>query len=193
MGMKTFPILNYGFIHLNASVAIFLFPLMFTINDIITEVYGKERTKSVIKSSLLVLVVLILFSFLAVNLRPSTRFVNSEPAYDLIFKSSIRISIASLLAFALAEMMDLLIFIKLREKLGKKGLWFRNNISNFVAQFFDTAIFMVLAFYAFDKTTPENFIFLAGLIFPYWMLKNLMSVIETPFVYLGVKWLKKEI
>ncbi len=179
--------------HLNASVAIFLFPLLFTINDIITEVYGKERTKSIIKSSLLVLIALVIFSFLAVNLRPSTRFVNSEPAYDLIFKGSIRISIASLLAFALAEMMDLLIFVKLKEKLGKKGLWFRNNISNFAAQFFDTAIFMTLAFYAFDKTAPENFIFLASLIFPYWMLKNLMSVIETPFVYLGVKWLKKEV
>jgi uncharacterized PurR-regulated membrane protein YhhQ (DUF165 family) len=51
---------------------------------------------------------------------------------------------------------------------------------------------MTLAFYALDKTPADNWTFLISLIIPYWLLKCSMSVIETPFVYLGVRWLKEE-
>ena len=61
MGSKTFPVYDFGFYKLNASVAIFVVPLIFTINDIITEVYGKERTRSLIRSSLFV--ILLIFAY----------------------------------------------------------------------------------------------------------------------------------
>jgi len=190
MGGKTFVILN-GPIKLNASVAIFLMPIIFSVNDIITEVFGAERTRSVIRSGLTIIVFLVLFATLATILPPSSRFALTESAYDVIFKQSIRISLASLTAFALADFLDVLIFVKIRKTLGKKALWFRNNLSNIVSQFCDTFIFMTLAFYAFDKSPANNFAFLFSLILPYWFLKCFMSVIETPFVYLGVRWLKK--
>lgn len=190
MGGKTFPLLSTGFLKLNASVAIFVIPLIFTINDIITEVYGAERTRSIIRSGLIVIFFIFLFSLLATTLPPSTRFLNSEGAYDTIFGISARISAASLIAFALADFLDVFIFAKLRQKLGKKSLWFRNNASNFISQFIDTTVFMVLAFYALERPFTDNVSFLTSLILPYWLLKSFMSIIETPLVYLGVKWLK---
>ena len=192
MGAKTFPLFAIGTFKLNASVAIFVLPLIFTINDVITEVYGKERTRSVIRSGLLIILFILLFSLFATNLPPSSRFAASEKAYDTIFGLSARIAAASLTAFALAEFMDVFIFAKIRKLLGKRALWFRNNASNFISQFIDTSVFMFLAFYAFDKSFNNNFIFLIGLILPYWFLKCSMSVIETPLVYLGVTWLKKD-
>ena len=192
MGAKTFPLFAIGTFKLNASVAIFVLPLIFTINDVITEVYGKERTRSVIRSGLLIILFILLFSLFATNLPPSSRFAASEKAYDTIFGLSARIAAASLTAFALAEFMDVFIFAKIREKFGKKALWFRNNASNFVSQFIDTSVFMFLAFYSLDKAFGDNFPFLIGLIIPYWLLKCFMSVIETPLVYLGVNWLKKD-
>lgn len=176
----------------NGSVALLVLPLIFTINDVITEVFGRERARSVIKSSLVVIILLILFSAISVTLPPSKRFLPTEGAYDTIFGLSIRMSAASLTAFILAEFLDVLIFVKIREKLGKSKLWLRNNASNFIAQFIDTAVFMSLAFYALDKPFADNFNFLISLILPYWFLKCTMSVIETPFVYLGVSWLKHE-
>jgi queuosine precursor transporter len=71
-----------------------------------------------------------------------------------------------------------------------KSLWLRNNISNIISQFFDTGIFYIFAFYAIDKSITNNLLFLVGLIIPYWFLKCSMSIIETPLVYAGVKWLK---
>lgn len=192
MGAKTFPLIKIFGYQLNASVAIFVLPLIFTINDVITEVFGKERTRSVIRSGLFVIFLILLFLLLATNLPPSLRFQSSEEAYDKIFGLSARVAAASLTAFTLAEFLDVFIFAKLRQKMGKKALWFRNNASNFVSQFVDTTVFMFLAFYAFDKTFESNIGFLISLILPYWLLKCFMSVIETPFVYLGVKWLKNK-
>ena len=192
MGAKTFPLVNLFGYQLNASVAIFVLPLIFTVNDIIAEVHGKERARSVVRSGLLVVVGILLFSLFFTNLPPSTRFAGSEAAYDKVFGLSARIAAASLTAFALAEFADVMIFIHLRKRFGKKALWFRNNVSNFVSQFLDTTVFMFLAFYAFEKPWESNAIFLFSLILPYWMLKCFMSIIETPLVYLGVRWLKKE-
>ena len=190
MGAKTFPLVDLGFYKLNASVAIFLIPLLFTINDVIVEVHGAKRARSVVRSGLLMIGLLFGFIMLAISLPPSKRFMETEGAYDTIFGKSARISLASLTAFALADFLDIFIFSKIREKLGKNKLWLRNNASNFIAQLIDTVVFMTLAFYAFDRGFDDNAGFLLSLIIPYWFLKCSMSVIETPLVYLGVRWLK---
>lgn len=192
MGAKTFALPKIGSLQLNASVAIFVVPLIFSINDIITEVFGPERTRSIVRSGLVIIFLLLIFSILAVNLPPSMRFIENEKAYDTIFGLSARISAASLTAFAIADFMDIAIFSKIRKKLGKQKLWLRNNLSNLISQFFDTTIFMFLAFYALDKNVTDNLMFLFSIILPYWLLKTFMSVIDTPLVYLGVNWLKTE-
>lgn len=192
MGGKTFFIINIGSFPLNGSVAIFLLPLIYTINDVITEVYGSKRTRSIVISGLFIVMLLLIFSLLAIHLPPSKRFLSTEKSYDLIFGTSVRIAFASLTAFAIAEFMDIFIFVKIRKRFGKKSLWFRNNISNFVSQFADTAIFMTLAFYAINKPFEDNLIFLMSLVIPYWLLKCFLSIIETPLVYIGVQWLEEK-
>ena len=189
MGAKTFPLMQIGSYPLNASVSLFFLSFVFTINDVITEVYGKDRTRSIIRSGLVVVGIILIFSVLATSLPPSTRFQPTENAYDAIFGLSARIAAASLIAFTLAEFLDVFIFTKIRQSLGKKKLWLRNNLSNFISQFVDTTIFMTLAFYALERPLPDNVSFLVSLILPYWLLKCVMSIIETPLVYLGVKWL----
>lgn len=192
MGSKVFPITRIGSFPLNASVAIFTLPIVFSINDIISEVYGKDRARSVVRSGLVMVAFIFLFALLATSLPPSVRFAPKENAYDTIFGMSARFALASLTAFTLAEFMDIYIFSKIRERLGKKKLWLRTNASNVISQLIDTVVFMTLAFYALDQSLNENFAFLITLILPYWLLKCFMSVIETPLVYLGVKWLRKD-
>lgn len=181
LGAKIFQL---GF--LKASVGIFVIPLTFTINDIVTEVCGKDRARSFIKSGLVILIGLSLYILLSISLPPAGRFAGTNSAYVEVFSKSLRITLASLTAFFLAERFDVFVFSKIREKIGKKNLWLRNNLSNFLGQLFDTAIFYTLAFYE-----PGNLAFLLSIGWPYWLLKCFMSVIETPFTYLGVRWLKK--
>jgi uncharacterized PurR-regulated membrane protein YhhQ (DUF165 family) len=48
------------------------------------------------------------------------RFKSTSEAYDTIFHISIRMSIASLTSFLVANILDILIFAKLREKMKNK-------------------------------------------------------------------------
>lgn len=191
MGAKTFPLLTKPFA-LNASVAIFVLPLVYSINDVVIEVLGIQRARSIVRSGLITVALVLGYSLLATSLPPSTRFAASEPAYDKVFGLSARIAAASLTAFLIAEFTDLFVFQKIRQRLGKKALWFRSNVSNIVSHFLDTVIFMTLAFYAFNRPFGDNVFFLWSLILPYWLLKCSMSVITTPLVYAGVRWLKEK-
>jgi uncharacterized integral membrane protein (TIGR00697 family) len=190
MGAKTVPLGTIFGFHLNASVAVLVVPLMFSAVDVMVEVYGRDRARSLVASGLIVIALLMLYTLVATSLPPSTRFAAMEPSYDKIFGTSIRMAAASLAAFGLASLLDVMVFSKLRERMHKKALWFRNNVSNIVSQFFDTAIFMTLAFYAPALGLGDNLSFLLGVGIPYWLLKCLMSVIETPLVYAGVAWVR---
>jgi uncharacterized integral membrane protein (TIGR00697 family) len=189
-GGKTFPVTNFSWLHLNASVAIFVIPLIFTLSDVVVEVYGKARARSMVWSGLIMIALLMLFSLLATHLPASHRFAQSEPSYDKIFGTTARIAGASLTAFALSELLDIAVFSRLRERMHKKALWLRNNVSNFISQFADSTIFIFLAFYAFNHPFSSNINFLFSLIIPYWLLRCFLSVVETPLVYLGVWWLR---
>ncbi len=181
LGSKIFTV--YG---INASVAIFIFPLTFTINDVVSEVYGKERAGSFVKSGFIVLIFVFAYTYVSTILPPAVRFQSANEAYVSLFRSSLRIIIASLTAFWFSERFDVYLFYTMREKFGTKRLWLRNNLSNGIGQFIDTCIFMFLAFYV-----PGNGGFIVSLILPYWMLKCVFSFIETPCTYLGVQWLKR--
>ncbi|HSX17336.1 MAG TPA: queuosine precursor transporter [Patescibacteria group bacterium] len=190
MGAKTFPLLHVSWAHLNASVAIFVLPLLFTATDVVVEVYGRARARSLVFSGILMVFLVMLFALLATHLPASPRFASREAAYDTIFGASIRIAAASLTAFAVSELLDVAIFSKLRQKMHNKALWLRNNVSNFVSMGVDSVVFITLAFYAFGHPFGSNVSFLTSLIIPYWLIKCAFSVFETPLVYAGVRWLK---
>ena len=193
LGIKTVPLgdgISFGFgpifiKELKVSVAILLLPLIFSINDVIIEVYGKKMAKTVYRIGLGCIVGLIGFSMLATWLPASQIFSGSEAAYDQIFHQTTRIAIASIIAFALSDFLDIVIFARLRNKIGNLGL--RSNISNILSQFIDTTTFVYLAFF----TATFGHAMIWGIILPYWIFKCCMSVITTPFVYLGVRWAKK--
>ena len=101
-------------------------------------------------------------------------------------------SIASLIAFASSAFLDIAIFAKLRAKMHTKALWFRNNASNFISQFIDSAVFLTAAFYALNVGFGSNFSFILGLLIPYWLLRCALSLLTTPLVYAGVRFLRTD-
>lgn len=192
MGAKTFPLVQTSWLHLNTSVAIFVMPLLFSATDVIVEVYGRKRARSVVMSGLVVVGLIMLFGMLATHLPASVRFSATEPAYDAVFSASVRMSAASLAAFAASELLDVYVFSKLRQRMHKRALWLRNNLSNTISQFVDSAVFLTLAFYAFGMPFGENLGFIVGLLIPYWLLRCGLSAFATPIVYAGVHWLRRE-
>ncbi len=191
MSMKTIPLMRIFSYQLNVSVGIFVFPILFAINDVIAEVKGRARAKQLVYSSLIMVALIMLYAIFVTWLPESARFTDGE-AYNLIFARAARISLASLLAFIVSGLLDVAIFHKIKVKTQGRMLWLRSNLSNFISQFLDTFIFTSIAFYSFQEGLSANFSFILSIVIPYWSLKCLMSVVETPLTYWGVKWLAKK-
>jgi uncharacterized integral membrane protein (TIGR00697 family) len=171
------------------SVAVFIVPLTFAITDISTELYGKAFTRKLTLAGMLTLVILMIYSAIFVVLPPNTRFAANE-AYRTIFGSSLRIIIASIVAFGLAQLQDVFIFERIRRMTAGKYLWLRTNLSTFASELVDTTVFMFIAFYLI---TPKfDALFITKMIIPYLLLKITFAVLITPLVYAGVKFLKQK-
>jgi len=190
MGAKVMPLGSAFGLTFNISVAIFLMPLLYTIIDVVSEIYGRERARSLVSSGLVTIVLLVLFMMLATNLPAAARFT-AEPAYQEIFGISIRFGIASVIAFACGEILDVMVYSKIKKITHGKAIWLRNNISNCLGELVDSVIFIVIAFYSFGQSFGENALWLIGLVLPYWIAKCVMSFACTPLVYGGIAYMRK--
>lgn len=175
---------------ISVSVWIFMVPLTFLITDIVEEVHGKSVSRQFLKIWVICLFVMSLYTLLFVALEPNPKYA-SNAEYTLIFGQSMRIIVASIVAFALGQMHDIWAFSFWKKKTDWKYLWLRNNASTIVSQAIDTLVFMMIAFY---MVTPKfTFEFILQLAIPYYLFKIAFAALDTPLVYAGVKWLREEI
>jgi len=175
---------------LNVSMGIWLVPITFLITDILAEVKGKKFVGNLIWSTAIALIFSFFFVKLSIIITPAERFADTNPAFVTIFQNSARIFIASVIAFIISQFHDIWAFEFWKQKTKGRYLWLRNNLSTIVSQFIDTTIFIFVAFY---QISPKfDFAFMWQLILPYYALKIILALIDTPFVYLGVKWLKEK-
>ncbi len=171
-----------------ASVGILAFPITFLITDIIEEVHGKAKAKEFVLAGLITLIFVLFIMALAVVLPFAERSLVKEE-YTKIFGTTIRIFIASITAFGFSQMHDVWAFNFWKQRTKGKFLWLRNNLSTFTSQFLDTTLFMFIAFYHISPKFTATYVF--TLIIPYWLIKVLFALFDTPFCYLGVRWLRK--
>jgi len=173
---------------ISVSVGIFMVPLTFLITDIVSEVYGKKVVRDFIYLGVWTLVLVFIYSAFFVYLEPNPRYSFNED-YTNIFGGSLRMIAASIIAFFLSQLHDVFIFEKIKQKTQGKYLWLRNNLSTMGSQLIDSTVFMFIAFYAI---TPKFTIsFIISLIIPYYLFKIAFALLDTPFVYMWVKWLKR--
>ena len=96
-----------------------------------------------------------------------------------------RIAVASLVAYAIAQYQDVFSFFFFKKYFGR-FFWLRSNLSNVWSQFLDTTIFMVIAFYGVYATPV-----LISIIFTWWLYKVAMGILYTPLSYAAL-WLLRD-
>ncbi|MDR0975772.1 MAG: queuosine precursor transporter [Christensenellaceae bacterium] len=191
MGAKTMPLGEIGTWRFDISVAIFLMPLLYSIIDCVSEVYGRKKARSFVFIGLICIILLMAFIFAAIALPAAPKSLPDEPAYERIFGIGWRMALASFVGFFVSELLDIFIYSKLKKATRGEALWLRNNVSNIVGELVDTTIFMFVAFYGLQMGgVTVDFLWLIPRILPYWLAKCVMSAISTPLVYLGVKYLR---
>lgn len=153
--------------------------------DVIGEVYGKEWARRFVFAGFLATLAFTIFNVISIITPWSVDGLWAKEAYNTLYGISIRISIASLLAFVIGEYQDVFTFFFFKAKTGSKYFWLRSNLSNIWSQFLDTVIFMIVAF-AGVYSWPT----LIGMIIPWWLYKVIMGAAFTPLSYIGLYFLR---
>jgi len=169
------------------SVGIFFMPVLFVATDIVGEVYGEKEVKTFVNISIVMLVIMLAMTRLCIAITPNANWPYQNE-YSIIFGSSLRMTIASIVGFAVSQKLDVVLFAAIRRLTGEKHLWIRNNVATIICQFLDTVIFDFIAFWHLTPQYTVSFLF--TLIIPYWLFKVLFALLDTPICYLGVRWLK---
>ena len=168
------------------SVGIFFMPLLFLITDIVGEVYGRKEATLFVNYGTIMLVFLFLMMNLCIAVKPNETWT-MQAEYKAIFGSSLRMTLASLISFVVAQHLDVFLFDFWKKVTKGKHLWIRNNVSTITSQLLDTILFDFIAFWHINETYTAGFLF--TIILPYWLFKVAFALLDTPFCYWGVRWL----
>jgi queuosine precursor transporter len=165
-----------------------IFPLVFIINGVLTEVYGFARSRRVIWIGL-VCQALAALAWWLVGIWPAAPFWHNQEAYASVLGVAPRITLASFLAYFCGEFIKstLLSIMKFRQG-GRRG-WvqsWRFIASSIVGEFVDSAVFMSVAF---AGTIPASD-FLETTI-TLWIAKVIYEAVALPVTVRFSNWVKK--
>jgi uncharacterized integral membrane protein (TIGR00697 family) len=128
--------------------ATLLFPFAFILNDVLTEVYGFNRSRRIIWTGM-ACQLLAAGSFWLVGLLPGAPFWHNEQAYSTILGVVPRIALASLLGYLAGEFANSIVLSRMKfsqqARLGLAQSW-RFLASTLVGEAVDSALFMFVAF-----------------------------------------------
>jgi len=165
------------------SFGAFMHAITFPCTDAVAEVWGAKRARLMVYLGVAMYTVAIAFYMLGSRLPPAPGWELNE-AYVSIFSLAERMIFASLAATVVAQFLDIFVFEKIKRLTGERWLWLRNNLSTAVSQLADTAIFYSIAFYGIipNDTLPL-------LVLGTYLVKLLITAVDTPVVYLLVRWI----
>jgi len=168
---------DLGFYSFYAPAAVFIYPFIAQVIDMINEVYGRKMTHLAIGIAFVTQILLVTFIVMTNVLSPAP-FFEHETAWQSIFNLGVRVTLASWVSFLITNNLDAVIFSKLKERYEDKVL-LRSVASDVTGLTLDSLIFVPLAFYGVMPVVP--------LIIGQIISKNIIGLLDTPWFV----WYKK--
>lgn len=157
----------------NIVFSIFTYPIL----DCICELWGKEVARQTLWLGLACQILITLLIQLSIA-TPAASFWLHQSEYEAVLSTGMRVVIAGVLAFSISQILDIFIYQRIKELCKGKWLWLRSNISTYLGQILDSAIFIAIVFY----DSEQKFTIFSGSV----TVKIILSFLVTPFVYLIV-------
>lgn len=186
-----FIIFDLGFYRFYAPAAVFIYPFIAQATDMINEVYGRKMAHIAIAIAFATQVLLVTFIVMVRSLTPAP-FFEYEKAWQSLFGLSIRITVASWVAFLISSNLDAWIFAALKEKLARFEVlswkswpvWFRVTFSDLADLTVDSLVFVPLAFIGVAPIFP--------LIVGQLISKNIIGFLDNPWFVWYKQMLRKQ-
>jgi len=162
------------------------YPVTFLVTDLLSEIFGRRRANQVVWTGFLVSL-FVLFALWLGSLFPAIPDSPvSDATYMAAFENAWRVIAASMIAYLVAQLIDVRLFHFWKDLTRGKHLWIRNNFSTALSQLVDSTL-VVLVLFAGDQTTE----WMAATIFDLWLYKAIVAACDTPLFYAGTWWLRR--
>ena len=158
-----------------------LFASVFLATDLLRECYGKEDAKKGVWVGVASILVFLLSMQIALLYVPSELDIAQE-SFVTLFSLSPRICLASLIMFAIANLLDVAVYDKLHEKFDGKKMWLRNNVSTMLCNCLENFGFAFLAFVGVYPIEEVAMIAVTTC-----AIEVVVALLDTPFLYIGKK------
>jgi uncharacterized integral membrane protein (TIGR00697 family) len=179
---------------LTVPAGVLAYPFTFLATDLICELYGKKRAQTLVWNGFIMNGFMLGLMTLGHFLPDAAGISGATSTFERVYKFMIGNVIASMIAYLIAQFVDVQIFHFWKRLTKGKYLWLRNNGSTTFSQLIDTIAILSILYLADNLGSEIDSVSrLIQLIFASYLFKFFFALFDTPFFYLGVRLLKKRI
>ena len=176
-----------GYYTFEQSVGLLPYPITFLVTDIISEIYGRRKANQVVLSGLVASIFMLIVVTVADNVNATSWSSIDNITFSKVFGLSGAAVFASMLAYLIAQLIDVRIFHFWKKLTKGKHLWLRNNASTVFSQCIDTfSVLFLLCYFNVIAWDRLGVLFINGFLF-----KVFFAAFDTPFFYVSTYYLRK--
>jgi hypothetical protein len=177
---------------LNFTAGVLLWPVVFLMTDIVNEFFGRRGVQLISWLAAGLIAYAFVFAYIAIHLAPAPWWIavgqsqgveNMQSAFGAMFGQGLWTIGGSLIAFLLAQLIDVAIYHRVRRITGERHVWLRATGSTLVSQAVDSFVVLYIAFVLGPQHWPVSLFLAVGTV--NYAYKFLVAIAATPLVYLG--------
>lgn len=164
------------------SVGVVPWPIVFVTTDLVNEYFGTRGVRRLTLLTVGMIAYAYLVLLVTMRIPGEPRFGVDDHSFNAVFGQSRWIIAGSITAFAVSQLVDVLIFHMLRLHTGKALLWLRATGSTIVSQLIDSIVVLYIGLALPRHWSLETFLHSAG---TNYSVKLAIALGMTPVIYLG--------
>lgn len=177
---------------LNLTAGVLLWPVVFVMTDVINEYFGLRGVRFLSFLAAALIAYGFVMIYFAIGLSPADFWLTQsqqqgvpdmQSAFRAIFGQSNWIIVASLVAFLIGQVTDVLIFQRIKRWSGENMIWLRATGSTLISQLIDSFVVLYIAFVLGPADWPISLFLAVGTV--NYIYKFVVAVVLTPVIYLA--------
>lgn len=171
---------NINILSLQATLGNILFASTFLATDILSEKYSAKESRKAVNIGIVSVILFMVATQFSLLFKPNNLDMVNDSLKN-IFTFNLRISISSIVMCYLSNMLDIIVFEKIKKKISNK-MWVRNNIATIISNCLENYFFTIFAFIGiYDLKT------IFAIATTTTILEIMIAICDTPFLYLSKK------
>ena len=171
---------NINILGLKVTLGNILFASTFLATDILSEKYSTKESRKAINIGIISVILFTTATQFSLLFKPNELDLVNDNLKN-IFAFNLRISISSIAMCYLSNMLDIIVFEKIKKKIPNK-MWVRNNIATIISNCLENYFFTIFAFIGiYDLKT------IFAIATTTTILEIMIAICDTPFLYLSKK------